>query len=316
MAQNFANSFARFDSNGYLLVTIGGGTIAAATITTLTTTKIIPPSDSTTALTLGNAAGTGLFVFDTTNGRIATGKATAPLQTVDFNENQNGSSNVKITNTTSDTSAAAGFIATAGSTTLQFFALSQGYTTSGRFVLSHGLIDTPYLDLSSSGANPIDFWSNGQKVMSMSTAGRLGRYGGVATAGNGVPSIYGIGAVAARTTVAASIATYTNGATDADFLVSGQVLVTTSTTHSFSLDCSYTDPGGTARTLILPVAQLAGTFITGGLITNVTGAGPYESASMHIRCKQTTAITIGTSAGTFTTVAYDASAAIQQLSVA
>lgn len=140
-------------------------------------------------------------------------------------------------------------------------------------------------------------------------------YRAVATAGQGFAPIYGYGDVAAVTnTGSASIATYTVGAADGTFTVSGNCLVTTSTTHSFSLDVTYTDEGNTARTLILPVAQLAGAFITGGLITNVTGAGPYETATLTIRAKASTAITVRTSAGgTFTAVVYNARGVISQV---
>jgi hypothetical protein len=96
--------------------------------------------------------------------------------------------------------------------------------------------------------------------------------------------------------------------------VSGNVLVTTSTTHSFSIDVTYTDEGNTARTMILPIQQLGGTFATGGLITNALGTGPYESAVLHIRAKAATAITVRTSAGgTYTTVTYNVDGAIKQI---
>jgi hypothetical protein len=95
--------------------------------------------------------------------------------------------------------------------------------------------------------------------------------------------------------------------------VSGNVLVTASVTHSFSLDVSYTDEGNVARVLILPMGQLAGAFITGGLITNVTGTGPYQSAVMQIRCKAATAITIRVSAGTFTSVTFNSEGLIEQV---
>lgn len=112
----------------------------------------------------------------------------------------------------------------------------------------------------------------------------------------------------------ASIATYTLDIADASFCVSANCNVTTATTHSFSLNVAYTDESNTARILVLPLTQLAGTFITTGLITNVTGVGPYESAVMHIRCKASTAITIQTSSGgTYTAVVYTAEGSIRQL---
>lgn len=141
------------------------------------------------------------------------------------------------------------------------------------------------------------------------------KYNNITTAGYGVAPIVGYGDTVAATGVTASIATYTVGAADGTFEVSANCLVTTSTTHSFSLDVTYTDEGSTARTMILPVASLAGSFVTGGLITNATGAGTYESPTMLIRAKAATAITVRTSAGgTYTTVTYNARGVISQIS--
>lgn len=147
------------------------------------------------------------------------------------------------------------------------------------------------------------------------STGVISEYADTTTAGLGVPPIVGYGnTVAATNTGTASIAAFTVGAADGTFEVSANCLVTTSTTHSFSLDVTYTDEGNTARTLILPVTQLAGDFLTGGLITNVTGAGPYESTVMTIRAKAATAITVRTSAGgTYTTVVYNARGVIKQV---
>ena len=60
----------------------------------------------------------------------------------------------------------------------------------------------------------------------------------------------------------------------------------------------------------LPIQQLTGSFIAGGAIT---GTGAWESCVMHIRCKASTAITIGTTAGTFTGVTYTAEGIIKQV---
>ena len=152
-------------------------------------------------------------------------------------------------------------------------------------------------------------------VNTLVTSGKYTTYNNVVTAGWGVPAVYGYGDVAAATnTGTASIATYTVGAADGTFEVSANCLVTTSTTHSFSLDVTYTDESNSARTLVLPVAQLAGSFVASGLITNITGAGPYESPTMTIRAKAATAITVRTSAGgTYTTVIYNARGVIKQV---
>lgn len=143
--------------------------------------------------------------------------------------------------------------------------------------------------------------------------GKITEYADVATAGWGVPAIYGSGRVTAQTAQSAAVATYTVGASDGSFEVSGNVNVTASVTHSFSLDVTYTDETNTSRTLILPMTQLGGSFISGGLITNVTGTGPYESPVLHIRAKAATSITIRPSAGTFTSVTYNAEGVIKQI---
>lgn len=105
-------------------------------------------------------------------------------------------------------------------------------------------------------------------------------------------------------TAAVNLATYTVGATDATYLVSANVLVTTSTLHNFTVTCSYTDEGNTARVLTLQFSNLAGTMSTA--IANAAGAVPYEGAPLHIRCKAATTIIIGSAAGgTYTTVTYN-----------
>lgn len=114
----------------------------------------------------------------------------------------------------------------------------------------------------------------------------------------------------AQTAANASVATLTVGGADSSYWISSNVLVTASTTHSFTVACAYTDEGNTVRTLTLTFSQLAGTLITA--ITNITGAAPYEGVPLHIRCKAGTTITIATT-GTFTSVTYNVEASINQL---
>ncbi len=142
-------------------------------------------------------------------------------------------------------------------------------------------------------------------------AKKISSYNGVTTTGWGTPAIYGTGRSTAQAAAVASVATYTVGASDGSFRVSANVLVTTATVHNFTVTCAYTDEGNTARTLTLPFTILAGTAATA--ITNAGGAVPYEGIPVHIRCKASTAITIATT-GTFTTVAYNVEANIEQLS--
>ncbi len=109
---------------------------------------------------------------------------------------------------------------------------------------------------------------------------------------------------------AQTLATYTLGASDASFVVSANILVTTATTHNFTVTCSYTDEGNTARVLTLSFTLVAGgAFVTA--VANGNGAVPYMGIPQHIRCKASTTITIATT-GTFTTVTYNGEGLIQQ----
>lgn len=140
--------------------------------------------------------------------------------------------------------------------------------------------------------------------------GKINTYNNIATVGQGVPSIYGIGRATAQVAANASVATYTVGAADGSFIISANVLVTASVTNSFTVTCTYTDEGNTSRTLTLNFSQLTGTFLTA--ITNVQGVGAYEGIPLHIRCKASTSITIA-STGTFTSVTYNIEGAITQI---
>lgn len=141
-------------------------------------------------------------------------------------------------------------------------------------------------------------------------AGKVTTLNGVATAGIGVPAIYAAANVTAQAAANASICTYTNGAADGDFEVSGQVNVTAATGIATTLTFTYTDVSNTSRSMIMPIQQVSGTFVAAGAIT---GTGAWETPVMHIRAKASTAITGLTSTGTFTGVTYSASCAIRQL---
>lgn len=136
-------------------------------------------------------------------------------------------------------------------------------------------------------------------------------YAGIATAGIGSPAVYAAGRGTALVGASASVSSYTVGTSDGSFRVSANVNVVTSTTHTFTVTCAYTDETNVARTLTLGFTQLAGSTIVTA-ITNVTGAGPYESISYHIRCKASTAITFATT-GTFASVNYNAEGIAVQL---
>lgn len=145
----------------------------------------------------------------------------------------------------------------------------------------------------------------------LTIANKISSYNALATAGWGVPAIQNAGRITAQSG-AATIGTYTPGAADGSFRVSANMNVTASTTLVTTITCAYTDESNTARVLVMPVAPLSGTWATAGAITGA-GASVWHSAAMHIRCKASTAITVATTAGTFTGVTYTAECSIQQI---
>lgn len=200
--------------------------------------------------------------------------------------------------------------------TFQFLAPTiNGVAGGGTETVTNGA--TVYIDAAPSGANititnAYSLWVDAGIARfdgALECLATVSKYNSVATAGLGVPAIYGSGRSVAQTAAVASVATYTVGASDGSFEVSANVLVTTATLHNFTVTCAYTDEGNTSRTLTLNFSNLAGTFITA--ITNAAGAVPSEGVPMHIRCKASTSITIATT-GTFTTVTYNVEGIIKQ----
>jgi len=72
----------------------------------------------------------------------------------------------------------------------------------------------------------------------------------------------------AQTAAVASVATLTVGGADATYLVSGNVLITTSSGELFSLQVDYTDEGNTSRTATIPLVRIA----TGGFTATTISA--------------------------------------------
>lgn len=140
-------------------------------------------------------------------------------------------------------------------------------------------------------------------------------YNGITTAGFGVPTIVTNGRATAQTAANASIATYTVGAADGTFVVSSNILVTNATNHAFTVQCTYTDEGNTARTVTLPFRLVGDTTALTSSVATANGTVPYLGVPVHIRAKAATAITILTqAAGTYTSVVYNAEGIIRQMS--
>lgn len=147
----------------------------------------------------------------------------------------------------------------------------------------------------------------------LALGGKINFYNNIATTGWG-----GGGAIVATGSVVGASAAgnitngaYTDGtAADGEYLISGNILVTAATAVSTSLNVAYTDESNVARTLIMPISGLAGTFVAGGLATST---GPFESAVLHIRTKASSTITFSVAAGTFTGVTYNARCCIRRI---
>lgn len=108
----------------------------------------------------------------------------------------------------------------------------------------------------------------------------------------------------------AAICSLVVGSADASFEVTGNILVTTSSAEAFALQCTYTDEGNTARTLVIPISVIAGTVAVATAFAN--GAVPYHGHVLRIRAKAGSTITIKT-AGTFTGCTYNVEGSIKQV---
>lgn len=125
---------------------------------------------------------------------------------------------------------------------------------------------------------------------------------------------FGSGRSAAQTAAVASVATFSNPATDHSYEVSANVLVTTATTHAFNVECAYTDEGNTARVAVLPFRLVGDTTALTSSVANGNGAVPYNGVPIHIRVKASTTITVRTqAAGDYTTVTYNVEGIIKQV---
>ena len=118
------------------------------------------------------------------------------------------------------------------------------------------------------------------------------------------------GRATAQTAANTNVVTLTNGASDASFEVSANVLVTTSSAENFNIKVDYTDEGNTARTFNLNVTEPTGVNTANIRFTN--GTVPYSSSVQHIRAKASTSITIKTS-GTFTGCTYNVEGRITKI---
>lgn len=157
-----------------------------------------------------------------------------------------------------------------------------------------------------------DYRIDGASQYVVNGLGKITNINAVATAGWGVPAIYGASRSGTQTnTTVASIATYTCGTSDGSFDVGANVNVTAATAASMTVTCTYTDETNTSRTVTFSFVQ-NGVAVPIQTITNVTGVGDYVGMKMAIRVKASTAITIATT-GTVTGITYKVEGVITQV---
>jgi hypothetical protein len=119
----------------------------------------------------------------------------------------------------------------------------------------------------------------------------------VALAGQGLDLVVVSASALAQTAANTNIATYTTGSSGGSFEIGGYINVTAFTGGTISLQCDYTDPGGTARTVIIPLVALAGTISTTvGSLTDASAVitAIQTSGANTIKLYTTVSIFVGT----------------------
>lgn len=346
----FTNARLKTDASGNLLVVlVGGATITGGSCTnqfvSAISTSGVPTCSNTLPTLLGGSGTTSTLSLQSTSGAGTTGAdiifKTGNNGATEAGRLTNaGSFNLNVAGVYGWSGVSNGLATSLGQTRLlasdggAYYILTPGNTTynsskvtfsnagspvfvysaptvTGQQVLTNGAESTGVgLDVATDGVLKLRGRAFTNNTGSLDIGSKVITYNNVNTAGWGVPSIYAAGRVTAQSAANSSIATYTVGAADGSFEISANMNVTAITTLVTTLTCTYTDESNTARTMVLPVAQLAGSFIASGAIT---GTGAWETPTMHIRAKASTVITILTSTGTFTGVTYTAEGIIKQM---
>jgi hypothetical protein len=292
----------------------GGGGSAGFTVDT----NLTAASGTETALDINptvNQSGTaGYSIVKINPTSTATGSGTKAL----LNAAVGG---VNVANLYATSPGSTGSILTlydvSGGTQKMAFGTSSGYSaifagTVSAFAYRWSTNDFDIIYNTAAGGSHYFSSGAGGALLTINSSGSIATYRTAATAGWGVPAIYAAGRSTAQTAAVTSVATYTNTAADGSYEVSANVLVTTATSHAFTVTCSYTDEGNTARTATMSFSLLAGGAMTTS-VANANGAVPYMGIPLTIRSKASTAITIATT-GTFTTVTYNVEGFIKRLS--
>lgn len=272
-----------------------------------------------THICANNSAGTGTAYYDGVSGNFALYNSTISTTTgtnvASLNYASGGNINIGIfaettVNKNSAINAAIVAVALNGGTSptqcAGYFGLQAAAPTlsSAALIANNGATSSPIFKGQVAGTD----------TLVIGSTGLISTYKAISTAGWGVPAIYGYQRATGQTAaVTLSTGAITVGASDGSFDVCANVLVTTATTHAFTVTCAYTDEGNTARVLTLQFSSLAGAFVTS--IANAGGAVPYEGVAVSIRAKSGTTITIASAAGgVYTSVVYNIEGFITQKS--
>src|SRR5262245_17388951 len=137
-------------------------------------------------------------------------------------------------------------------------------------------------------------------------------YNNTTTVGTGLGYLVATGRFTAQTAAKASICTYTVGAADETIIGWGNVNVTASTTHSFGLNCAYTDETNTGRSGGIIFTVGSGSIPSSPGVVNTTGVSDYRGVPSVMRCKAGTTVVPAT-VGTFTSVTYNVEAYIMRI---
>jgi hypothetical protein len=185
--------------------------------------------------------------------------------------------------------------------------ISAGATVIADFSTSYELLSAPLLDGTNNGH---DIGSAANAFKDLYLGGTLKRYGAVATAGNGLPSIMSSGRNAAVNAAAQTVINaFAVPAADTTYELNVNVLITTLGSGSFTVTCTYTDEGNTARTMTIPFINTAG-----ATVTTLAAAAPFATPDIRIRCKASSTISVQSVAGTFTGCTYNIEASLKKIS--